>query len=48
MRKGLKDEVITMPEDLFEYSKDELEEVFAALKKPIGKIVNNFHAPKLP
>ena len=35
-RNVLKEEGITMPEDLFEYSKDELKDVFAALKKPIG------------
>ena len=47
-REGLKDEGITMPEDLFDYSKDKLEYVFTALKKLIGKIVNNVHVPKLP
>ena len=47
-RKGLKDEGINMPEDLFEYFTDELEDVFTALKKPIGEIVNNVHFPKLP
>ena len=47
-RKGLKDEGITMPEDLFEYSKDDIKDIFAALKKLIGKIVNIVHVPKLP
>ena len=37
-----------MPEDLFEYSKDELKDVFASLKNPIIEIVNTLHIPKLP
>ena len=37
-----------MPEDIFEYSKDELKDVFASLKNPIIEIVNILHIPKLP